>query len=432
MIFTTAAWTGSISDGTTTSCSALTAQASRQVPSSCGKITSEPIVSLLTFLPNSATIPEPSNPGTAGTSRLPGYFPSIAIRPAGMNGAAVIPTTTASGPALGQGRDSTRKTSAGFPCAEYTATLIVSLRMNAHPTAGTAASNLQAGARLALVGLAVNVAFAFIKIAAGVFGNAYALIADGIESALDAAGSIVIWGGLRFAARPPDATHPYGHGKAEPLAAVVVALGVLIAAAALAVASVREIFLPHHGPAPFTLFVLIIAVVVKEWLFRSVSRLGRAIDSTAITTDAWHHRADAVISMAAAIGISIALIGGEKWQRADDYSAPFACVIIATTGARLLGPALREILDTAPRGEISERIRGAARSVPGVVGLDKCFVRKMGVSYYVDLHVLVNGSISVHEGHELAHRVKDAIRATNPRIADVLVHVEPANPTTHE
>jgi len=300
--------------------------------------------------------------------------------------------------------------------------------MNAHPTAGTAASNLQAGARLALVGLAVNVAFAFIKIAAGVFGNAYALIADGIESALDAAGSIVIWGGLRFAARPPDATHPYGHGKAEPLAAVVVAFGVLVAAAALAVASVREIFLPHHGPAPFTLFVLIIAVIVKGSLFRSVSRLGRAIDSTAITTDAWHHRADAIISMAAAVGISIALVGGEKWQRADDYAALFACAVIATTGARLLGPALREILDTAPRGEISDNIRGAARSVPGVIDLDKCFVRKMGVSYYVDLHVLVNGSISVHEGHELAHRVKDAIRATNPRIADVLVHVEPANP----
>ena len=270
-------------------------------------------------------------------------------------------------------------------------------------------------------------AFAFIKIAAGVFGNAYALIADGIESALDAAGSIVIWGGLRFAARPPDASHPYGHGKAEPLAAIVVALGVLAAAAVLVVASVREIFMPHHGPAPFTLLVLVIAVIVKETLFRSVSRLGRAIDSTAVTTDAWHHRADAIISMAAAIGISIALIGGEKWRRADDIAALFACAVIATMGARLLGPALCEILDTAPRGEITESIRRAARSVPNVIDLDKCFVRKMGVSYYVDLHVQVDGGISVYEGHELAHRVKDAIRATNPHIADVLVHIEPAN-----
>ena len=298
--------------------------------------------------------------------------------------------------------------------------------MNAHPIGDTAASNHQSGIRLALVGLAVNVAFAFIKITAGVFGNAYALIADGIESALDAAGSIVIWGGLRFAARPPDATHPYGHGKAEPLAAVVVALGVLVAAAALAVASVREIFLPHHGPAPFTLFVLVIAVVVKEALFRAVSRVGRTVESTAVTTDAWHHRADAVTSMAAAVGISIALIGGERWQRADDYAALFACVVIATTGVRLLRPALQEILDTAPRGGIAESIQRAARSVPGVIDLDKCFVRKMGVSYYVDLHVQVDGSISVREGHNLAHRVKDIIRGADSRIADVLVHIEPA------
>src|SRR5205823_14845095 len=191
--------------------------------------------------------------------------------------------------------------------------------MNAHPTGAAAASNLQSGARLALVGLAVNVAFAFIKIAAGVFGNAYALIADGIESALDAAGSIVIWGGLRYAARPPDATHPYGHGKAEPLAAVVVALGVLAAATALAIESVREIFLPHHGPAPFTLFVLVMAVVVKEALFRAVIRVGRVVDSTALATDVWHHLADAIISMAAVIGFSYYLIGGDNRHRVDDY-----------------------------------------------------------------------------------------------------------------
>ena len=287
-------------------------------------------------------------------------------------------------------------------------------------------SNHQSGVRLALVGLGVNVALAFIKITAGVLGNAYALIADGIESALDAAGSIVIWSGLRYAARPPDATHPYGHGKAEPLAAVVVALGVLVAASALVVASIREIFLPHHGPAPFTLFVLVIAIVVKGALSRAVSRVSRTVESTAVATDAWHHRADAITSMAAAIGISIALIGGEKWQRADAFAALFACVVIATTGVRLLRPALQEILDTAPRGGIVDSIQRAARSVPGVIDLDKCFVRKMGVAYYVDLHVRVDGSISVREGHDLAHRVKDIIRGADSRIADVLVHIEPA------
>src|ERR1051326_3302329 len=205
--------------------------------------------------------------------------------------------------------------------------------MNAHPIGLAAASNQQSGARLALVGLAVNVAFAFIKITVGVLGNAYALIADGIESALDPAGSIVICGGLRYAARPPDASHPYGHGKAEPLAAVIVSLGVLAAATALAVASIREISLPRHAPAPYTLFVLVISVVVKETLFRAVSRVAHRVESTAVATDAWHHRADAIISMAAAIGISLSLMD-EKWQRADDYAALFACVVIATTGVR--------------------------------------------------------------------------------------------------
>ncbi|HEY2102204.1 MAG TPA: cation diffusion facilitator family transporter [Chthoniobacterales bacterium] len=299
--------------------------------------------------------------------------------------------------------------------------------MNAHPTGDVVASNLQTGARLALLGLGINVLFAIIKIAAGVFGNAYALIADGIESALDVAGSLVIWGGLRFAARPPDASHPYGHGKAEPLAAIVVAFGVLTAALLLAMQSARELFLPHHAPAPFTLVVLIAVVLIKEALFRSISRFGRALESSALQTDAWHHRADAITSTAAFIGISLALIGGKNWESADSWAAIFACLIIATTGLRLLVPAMREILDTAPRGGIAAIVRDAARAVPGVVDLDKCFVRKMGVNYYVDLHVQVNGGMSVREGHELAHRVKDAIRGTNPRIADVLVHVEPAS-----
>jgi cation diffusion facilitator family transporter len=207
---------------------------------------------------------------------------------------------------------------------------------------------------------------------------------------------------------------------------VLVALGVLAAAAVLAFRSVRETFDRHHAPAPFTLVVLVGVIIVKETLFRFVNRVGRSLESTAINTDAWHHRADAITSAAALLGISIALIGGENWRQADNYAALFACAVIATTGARLLGPALAEILDTAPSGEIAGSIQGAARSVPGVVALDKCFVRKMGVHYYVDLHVQVNGAMSVRDSHELAHRVKDAIRATDRRIADVLVHIEPA------
>ena len=286
--------------------------------------------------------------------------------------------------------------------------------------------SMRTGARVALFGMIVNVVLAATKITAGFLGNSYVLIADGIESALDIAGSIVIWGGLKFASRPPDATHPYGHGKAEPMAAGIVAMGVILAAIGLAIQSVREIFTPHHAPAPFTLIVLVVVVVVKELLYRFVIRVGKSVGSTAVQTDAWHHRADALTSIAAFVGISIALIGGQGWESADDWAALFACAIIAVNGGRLLFPALHEMLDTAPRGEIVATIKRAAHSVPGVFEVEKCFVRKMGLSFYVDLHIGVNGGISVRDGHDIAHQVKDAIKGADSRIADVLVHVEPA------
>jgi len=274
--------------------------------------------------------------------------------------------------------------------------------------------------------MVINLMFAAAKILGGLLGNAYVLIADGMESALDIAGSLAIWGGLKFAARPPDETHPYGHGKAEPIAAVVVACGVLIAAFALTLESIREIRTPHHGPAPFTLGILIVVIVVKEVLFRYVNRIGQSVESTAVQTDAWHHRSDALTSAAAFLGISVALIGGKGWESADDWAALFACAVIASNGARLLRPAIAEIMDTAPQGDIIAVVRRAAASVPGVVEVEKSFVRKMGMSFYADLHIGVSGDISVREGHHIAHEVKRAIQEADPRIADVLVHIEPA------
>jgi cation diffusion facilitator family transporter len=300
--------------------------------------------------------------------------------------------------------------------------------MDQHPRENTPAGNLHSGARLALLGLVANFVLAGAKIATGIMGNSFALIADGIESALDIAGSAIIWGGLKVAARPPDATHPYGHGKAEPVAAVVVSLGVLAAAFGLAFQSAQAIFAPHHAPKPFTLVVLVVVVMIKELLYRFVIRLGRNVESTAVQTDAWHHRVDALTSIAAFVGISIALIGGPAWQSADAWAALFACALIGANGYRLLNPALHEIMDTAPRGEIAAAIRTAAKSVPGVLNIDKCLVRKMGLEFYVDLHVGVDETISVRSGHTIAHQVKDAIRRTDSRIADVLVHVEPAQP----
>ena len=295
-----------------------------------------------------------------------------------------------------------------------------------HPTSNETTSNMQTGARVALAGMAVNIVLAVAKVTAGLLGHSYVLIADGMESVLDVAGSVVIWGGLKFAARPPDATHPYGHGKAEPMAAGFVALGVLAAALGIALQSIREIFLPHHAPAPFTLIVLIIVVAVKESLYRFVIKIGKDVESRAVQTDAWHHRADALTSIAAFIGITIALVGGERWQSADAWAALFACIIIGANGLRLLFPALDEMLDTAPRGEIVANIEKAATLAPGVLNVEKCLVRKMGLSFYVDLHVGVDGNISVRDGHDIAHQVKDAIKRADRRIADVLVHIEPA------
>jgi cation diffusion facilitator family transporter len=291
----------------------------------------------------------------------------------------------------------------------------------------TVSSMSRTGARVALLGLVINVVLASVKIVAGVVGHAYVLIADGMESALDVAGSLVIWGGLTVAARPPDRTHPYGHGKAEPIAALVVAICVVAAAVGLAIESVREILTPHHGPAPFTLAILVVVIVIKEFLFRYVNRIGRDLESTAVQTDAWHHRSDALTSAAAFIGISLALLGGERWRSADDWAALFACGVIAANGVRLALPALHEIMDTAPAGKFVASIRAIASSVPGVVEVEKCHARKMGLDYYVDLHVGVDGNISVHEGHAIAHRVKGAIQQNDSRIADVLVHIEPAH-----
>ena len=302
--------------------------------------------------------------------------------------------------------------------------VLVSVRL---PTmsASTPNARLFAGSRIALFGAVVNTFMAVGKIACGVLGHSYALIADGVESTLDVFGSLLVWVGLRFAALPPDETHPYGHGKAETLATIAVGATLLATSVLLAIESVREILTPHHAPAPFTLVVLLVVVVVKEVLFRKVSERSVEIGSMALESDAWHHRSDAITSAAAFVGISIALVGGEGYESADDYAALLACGVIAFNGIRILGPAINEAMDTAPPVHIEQGVRETALAVDGVVGLDKCRVRKMGVEFYVDIHVLVPGDLSVREGHTIAHEVKDAVRAQMPSVADVLVHIEP-------
>jgi len=282
------------------------------------------------------------------------------------------------------------------------------------------------GLRTTLIGILANFVLAVIKGLAGLFGNSYALVADAIESASDIFSSLVVWTGLKVASKAPDEDHPYGHGKAEPLAAMVVAILLIGAAILIAIQSVENILTPHQVPAPFTLLVLGGGILVKEVLFRSVNQTGEEINSTAVKADAWHHRSDAITSVTAFIGITIALIGGAGYESADDWAALIASAIIVFNALHIFKPALREIMDAAPPSELLEEIRQVALTVEGVKGLDKSFVRKMGFEYFVDLHVRVDGQLTVKEGHQIAHLVKKAILQSNSSIYDVLVHIEPA------
>lgn len=287
-------------------------------------------------------------------------------------------------------------------------------------------TRLQRSLRATFLGMIVNTLLAGGKTVAGVVGHSQALVADGIESLADLLSSIIVWRGLVVAAAPPDADHPYGHGKAEPLAAAVVATMLFLAAAWIAVGSAIELMRPHQGPAPFTLVVLVVVVVVKETLFRHLLREAAALDNLAVKTDAWHHRSDAITSLAAGIGISIALVGGPGWARADDVAALVAAGIIGWNGWRLLRGTLAELMDTAPDPELNLRVSDLAAGTSGVVRIEKCRLRKMGGEYFVDLHVEVVPEMPVRDAHAIAHAVKDRVRAALPTVADVLVHVEPA------
>ena len=281
------------------------------------------------------------------------------------------------------------------------------------------------GMKPVVLGGIINFFLVIIKISAGVLGNSYALIADGIESAADIFSSFVLWLGLKVASKGRDEDHPYGHGKAEPIAGAFVALALLGAAILVVVQSVHKILTPHPIPKLFTLYILGAIILIKQILFGYVMRIGKKINSTALYADAWHHLSDSISSAAAFIGISIAIIMGPGYESADDWAAIVASVIIVINAYKILKPSLAEMMDTAPSDSIIKDVKAVAIKVEGVTGLEKCFVRKMGFDYYVDLHVIVDGNLSVHRGHDISHRVKDAILEAMPNISDVLIHIEP-------
>lgn len=294
------------------------------------------------------------------------------------------------------------------------------------------------GFRVGMLALTVSIFLAVVKGGTGVAAQSQALIADAVESLLDVFGGLAVVVGMRVAAAPPDENHPYGHGKAEPLAAMAVATLITLGGAGLAYSSVLALWQGTSAvPAAYAIPVIVVVILVKETLFHFVMRTGRAIGSNALTAEAWHHRTDAITSLATLLGVTVAVVGGQAWAAADDIAALFACCIILYNGQRLLRPALAELMDARPSPAVELRVRKIAEAVDGVQGLDKCRVRKMGLEFYVDLHVLVDPDMTVRDSHRIAHEVRDAIVAAEASIRDVLVHMEPSdlyappgNPTT--
>jgi cation diffusion facilitator family transporter len=280
--------------------------------------------------------------------------------------------------------------------------------------------------RATSLGVVINSLLAAGKITAGVAGHSQALIADGIESLADILSSVIVWRGLVVAATPEDENHPYGHGKAEAVATGIVAVLLVAAAIWIAVESIHQIVTPHQTPAPYTLAVLIAVIVIKESLFRRVLQTGHEVESTAVKGDAWHHRSDAITSLAAAIGIVIALAGGPGYEWADDAAALLASVVIALNGLRIGRPAMDELMDAAAPEDFRKQISTLAAGVNEVACVEKCMVRRHGYWFYVDLHVQVDPQMTVVRSHAVAHEVKDRLRSELPRIRDVLIHIEPS------
>ena len=270
-----------------------------------------------------------------------------------------------------------------------------------------------------------NTFLAIAKGITGFFGNSYALIADAIESTTDIFSSILVLFGLKYASRPPDENHPYGHGKAEPLITFAVVGFLLISATVIFIESIHNIQKPQSKPEPFTLIVLGLIIIFKEISFQYVNKKSNETKSTSLKADAWHHRSDAITSLMAFIGISIAIYMGKGYEAADDWAALIASLFIVYNAYLIFRPALGEIMDEHLHDDLIDQIRKSSSLINGVVGTEKCLVRKMGMNYIVDLHVIVDGKLSVVEGHSIAHSVKDKLKIDLPEVTDILIHIEP-------
>ncbi|CAN5440867.1 cation diffusion facilitator family transporter [soil metagenome] len=286
-------------------------------------------------------------------------------------------------------------------------------------------TNEQTAIRTTYFSIIGNTALAIIKGLAGFFGNSYALIADAIESTTDIFASLLVLFGIKYANRPADKNHPYGHGRAEPLVTFLVVGFLITSATIIAYESIKNIGTPHELPKVWTLFVLAPLIIWKEISFRLVMKKAKQTNSSSLKADAWHHRSDAITSVAAFIGISIAVYFGKGYETADDWAALFASGFILYNSYLIFRPALGEIMDEHLYDDLVEDIRKVAQTVDGILATEKCFIRKAGMQYHIDLHAVVDKNISVKAGHDLAHKLKDTLRNEIPQLGHVLIHIEP-------
>jgi len=270
-----------------------------------------------------------------------------------------------------------------------------------------------------------NACLAIIKGLGGFFGNSYALIADAIESTADILASFLVLFGLKYTNRPADKNHPYGHGRAEPLITFIIVGFLITSATIIAYESFHNIFTPHALPKFWTLFILAPIIIWKEISFQLVMKTAKVTNSSSLKADAWHHRSDAITSITAFIGVSIALYFGPGYESADDWAALFASAFILYNCYHIFRPALGEIMDEHLYDDLIDEIRTVSKTVHGVIDTEKCFIRKSGMKYHVDLHAIVDGNINVREGHDIAHLLKDTLREKIPNLGHVLIHVEP-------
>jgi len=287
-------------------------------------------------------------------------------------------------------------------------------------------TNEQTAVKATYFSIVGNISLALIKGLAGFFGNSYALIADAIESTTDIFASFLVLFGIKYSNKPADENHPYGHGRAEPLITFLVVGFLITSATIIAYESINNIGTPHELPKSWTLIVLGIIILWKEYSFRLVMKRSKESNSSSLKADAWHHRSDAITSIAAFLGISIALILGKGYESADDWAALFASGFIFYNSYKIFRPALGEIMDEHLYDELIGVIRKVSLQVDGIVFTEKCFIRKAGMKYHVDLHAVVNGNITVKEGHDISHILKDTLRKEIPELGHVLIHIEPS------